>query len=85
VTIPRSLTFRRWLRNQRHRHDAIGALAQDIVRDVHNGCLRDQGTYAQIKGHMRRRHEASTRMLHALDQAYQEWAVGGGGQTHDRG
>jgi hypothetical protein len=67
-----TLTFRRWLRAQRHRQDAIGALAQDIVQDVRAGCFPG-GTYQWIRGHLRRTHHASAPMLHALDRAYQEW------------
>jgi hypothetical protein len=83
MTTASSMTFRRWLRAQRHRHDHIGALAQDIAQDVRIGCLT-ASTYARIKGHLRRTHEASAKMLHALEQAYHEWSVVTGGHSNDR-
>jgi hypothetical protein len=73
MTADYPLSFRRWLRAQRRRPDFIGALAQDIARDVRDRCLTGS-TYQRIRGHMRRSHHASASMLKALDQAYHEWA-----------
>lgn len=66
--------FGTWLKDQQHRDDPIGDLAQDFLRDIKaSGHVPpSRWTDANLKNHLVYR-QASKAALAALDQAVKEW------------
>jgi len=65
--------WRKWLRTQRDRQDAVGDFARDYLAD---SCASRLATLSGLDHHMRDDHGAEDKVWRARDAAWREWNYG---------